>query len=70
MFDLLVRSVNVLAGTVDARFPLALVDVVRAIQPRETRCARALVAVLERATLGSVSAGRRRAVVLSLAVLA
>lgn len=69
-FDLLVRSVNILAGTVSARVPVTLVDVVRAIRSREARCTRALVAVFERATLGPVSTGRRGAVILSFAVLA
>lgn len=68
--DLLVRSVNVLAGPVSARVPVALVDVVRAVRPGEARCTRALVAVLERATLGPVSTGRGGAVILPLAVLA
>jgi len=67
--DLPVRSVNILAGTVFARVPLTLVDVVRAIRSRETGCARALVAVFERATLGPVSTGRRGAVILPLAMV-
>lgn len=69
-FDLLVGSVNVLAGAVSARVPVAFVDVVRAIRPRKAGCTRALVAVLQRQTLGPVSTRRRGAVVLSLAVLA
>ena len=69
-FDLLVGSVNVLAGAVSARVPVAFVDVVRAIRPSKAGCTRALVAVLQRETLGSVSTRRRGAVVLSLAVLA
>lgn len=69
-FDLLVRSVNIFAGTVSARVPVTLVDVVRAIRPREARCTRALVAALERATLGPVSTGRWGAIILSFAVLA
>lgn len=47
-FDLLVRSVNVLAGAVSARVSVAFVDVVRAIRPRKAGCTRALVAVLQR----------------------
>lgn len=47
-FDLLVRSVNVLAGAVSARVPVAFVDVVRAIRTRKAGCTRALVAVLKR----------------------
>lgn len=47
-FDLLVRSVNVLAGAVSARVPVAFVDVVRAIRARKAGCTRALVAVLQR----------------------
>lgn len=69
-FDLLVRSVNILAGTVSAWVPVTLVDVVRAIRSREARCTRALVAALERATLGPVSTGRRGAIILSFAVFA
>lgn len=61
---------DILAGTVSARVPVALVDVVRAIRPGEARCTRALVAVFERATLGPVSTGRRGAVILSFAMLA
>lgn len=53
-----------------ARMQIALVDVVRAIRPGKARCARALVAVLERAALGPVSTWRRGAMVLSLAVIA
>lgn len=67
--DLPVRSVNIVAGTMSARVPLTLVDVVRAIWTREARCTRALVAVLERATLGPVSTRRRGAVILSLAMI-
>lgn len=69
-FDLLVRSVNVLAGAMSARVPVAFVDVVRAIRPGKAGCTRALVAVLQRQTLGPVSTRRRGAVVLSFAVLA
>lgn len=69
-FDLLVRSVNVLAGAVYARVPVAFVDVVRAIRPRKAGCTRALVAVLQGPALGPVSTRRRGAVVLSLAVFA
>jgi len=69
-FDLLVRAVDVLADTVHARVSVALVDVFRAIRPGEARCARAFVAVLQRSALGPVSAGRRGAVILQLAVLA
>ena len=60
---LLVGAVGVEAGSVPARAQSALVDVLRAVGPGETRGTGALVVVVERAALGVVQARQRGAVV-------
>lgn len=58
-----------MAEAVPAGFFLALVDVLGAVDARESRCARAPIAVVQGPAARPIFAGRRRAVILPLAIL-